>query len=100
MKTMADRYIAKCKGCGCYTSAISEGYNARKTVAAPAIVYTNKMGFMVIQCRACGAERSAKLVLGTVNKAVVCNDKCMASHGTVCECSCGGKNHGGAHVAS
>ncbi len=29
-----------------------------------------------------------------------CNEKCMSSTGTVCECSCGGKNHGGSYAAA
>lgn len=96
MKTT--RYIAKCKSCDCFTSALSEGYNARLQVAAPATVYTNKMGFIVIQCRKCSGERYAKMVAGKLSTKHICGAKCMASHGPTCECSCGGANHGASYA--
>ena len=46
---------------------------------------------------ACGSTMSARLIKGTVTEAP-CNAKCEASKGHVCECACGGKNHGAAHV--
>lgn len=27
-----------------------------------------------------------------------CDDRCMSARGPVCECACGGSNHGAAHV--
>jgi len=48
---------------------------------------------------ACGREIHFRDVRGTFNAAKECNDKCMGSAGHVCECSCGGKNHGAAHAA-
>lgn len=35
-----------------------------------------------------------KPVHGKVNPLIVCSAKCRASKGHVCECACGGKNHG------
>ena len=41
----------------------------------------------------CGRSMAAKLLRArTTDKG--CNARCMASKGHVCECSCGGKNHG------
>lgn len=99
---MATRYIAKCKACGCHTSALTAGYDARRSKNDPQRaggVYTHDTGSLVIDCRKCGAPRFAKMVRGIVNPHRECNAKCMASHGTVCECSCGGKNHGGSFAA-
>ena len=98
MNTM--RYIAKCKGCNCFTSALSEGWDARKQNPGAGIVYTNKMGFIVIQCRKCSGERYAKIVQGKFSAKHECSAKCLSSHGPTCECSCGGKNHGAAYEAA
>ena len=45
----------------------------------------------------CGTRRYGKPVIGKYNAAKECNAKCMASNGFVCECQCGGKNHGASH---
>jgi len=41
----------------------------------------------------CGATVPAKLAKGTAND-TKCGAKCTGSKGHVCDCSCGGKNHG------
>ena len=48
---------------------------------------------------ACGRHLFFQDVKGTFNADRECNEKCMGSTGHVCECSCGGKNHGAAHAA-
>ena len=45
----------------------------------------------IVTC--CGQEMTAKVLKGTVNEHK-CGAKCRNSKGHVCDCSCGGKNHG------
>lgn len=45
----------------------------------------------------CGSSWDYRPINGTVNLKVKCNAKCLESKGHVCECSCGGKNHGAGH---
>jgi hypothetical protein len=41
----------------------------------------------------CGYPMTGKILKGRVNEHK-CGAKCRTSRGHVCECSCGGKNHG------
>lgn len=43
---------------------------------------------------ACGRTITTKPVRGVFRSSVVCNARCETSRAHVCECSCGGKNHG------
>ncbi len=43
----------------------------------------------------CNATVTYRQVQGTYNPAVKCDARCMGATGPVCQCSCGGKNHGG-----
>lgn len=45
----------------------------------------------------CGRQRKSATVKG-VRSAHVCDARCEAATGGHCECSCGGKNHGKAHM--
>jgi hypothetical protein len=45
----------------------------------------------------CGGRIEATELKATYSPTHVCNARCMGSTRGVCECSCGGKNHGGAH---
>jgi len=45
----------------------------------------------VVMC--CGSMMNAKLLKGIATEHK-CGAKCRTSKGHVCECSCGGKNHG------
>lgn len=47
----------------------------------------------------CGGSYRTRAVAGKHNPSKVCNAKCLASIGGVCECSCGGRNHGASHAA-
>jgi hypothetical protein len=51
----------------------------------------------VLTC-ACGAGVNAQRVIGRHRPDVPCTAKCTAATGPNCDCSCRGKNHGGAHV--
>lgn len=97
------RFIAKCS-CGCLTSALAvdQDMNLDKISRwrkAPAGVYSDAWGNHVIDCRECGKPARAKPVMGKYSAKHVCNAKCLASRGGVCECSCGGKNHGASYAA-
>jgi hypothetical protein len=97
------RYIAKCFACKCMTSGLSAGQDCLRDKNDPqrgGAVYTHANGGLVLDCRQCGKPRYAKRVRGVYSAKHVCNDKCMSSTGTVCECSCGGRNHGGAYSAA
>jgi len=45
----------------------------------------------------CGRPMTSNVVKGTMNEKVSCSGKCTGSKGHVCECSCGGENHGSDH---
>lgn len=97
------RYIAKCKACGCHTSGLTSGQNPRRDKNDPqrtGAVYSNEWGSIVLDCRKCGKGRYANPVRGIVSLKHECGAKCMSSHGSVCECSCGGKNHGASFSAA
>jgi hypothetical protein len=104
------RYIAKCKACGTVTSGVTSGQNPRRYKEDPqrtGDLYTYAQpkgepaqatpGSIVLDCRGCGRPRYAKLVRGIYNPEVACSPRCMSATGTTCECSCAGKNHGGAY---
>lgn len=59
-------------------------------------IRTGKL-YLVVPC-ACGARMQLDTVAGTKTDHV-CNAKCTASKGHVCECSCGGANHGASFAA-
>jgi hypothetical protein len=100
------RYTAKCKGCG---ETMSTLVTTEKSIVGRSIVVWGSMyrdekgesgviGNHAIRCRKCGNGRTAKPVKGTFNAAHVCSARCTASKGFVCDCSCGGKNHGAAYA--
>jgi hypothetical protein len=97
------RYLAHCKACGCTTSTLARHVN-RADAEMGAVFVDDKgesgaFGNLAIRCRKCGKARAAKAVRGTFAPEKKCNAKCLASVGHVCDCSCGGKNHGAGHDA-
>lgn len=48
-------------------------------------------------CAICKRYRKSAHVQGTVTEHK-CGAKCLSSKGPVCECSCGGANHGKSHL--
>jgi hypothetical protein len=50
------------------------------------------------KCPACARTLYGDSVKGTTND-TPCNEKCVSATGFLCECSCGGHNHAGRHVA-
>lgn len=108
----ARRYIAKCKVCNSVTSGLTSGNHMHRSKSDPqrdGQVYTYEpakgepvrtvIGSLVLDCRKCGAPKIASVVRGKFSTKHECNAKCLASTGTICECSCAGKNHGSAHAA-
>lgn len=51
-------------------------------------------GELAMRCRACDKANKAVAVRGKYVPSIACNAKCLSSKSAVCECSCGGKNHG------
>jgi len=47
----------------------------------------------------CGRRVVQTFVRGTMKPEHKCDGRCLASHGPVCECACGGKNHGASYAA-
>jgi hypothetical protein len=99
--------IAKCKGCNEVMSTI---ITTEKSVIGRSITNWGAMfrdekgesgvyGNHAIRCRKCGKGRAARPVKGTYNPEHICSAKCLTSKGFACDCSCGGKNHGGAYAA-
>jgi hypothetical protein len=103
------RFITKkCKTCGVFTSTLvtPEEFLAaqrrpdwRVGDPKPTGLYFFQ-GSTCLACRGCGKTMYASPVRGIYNPKRTCNAKCMSSHGPVCECSCGGKNHGASFSAT
>lgn len=86
MKTLRTNWIARCASKTCKaTKRINAGAKVELWNGKPAI-----------RCE-CGSSMIAKLIKGFVTKHE-CDDRCLAAKGPVCECSCGGANHGQNHV--
>ena len=46
----------------------------------------------------CGRLALVKAVKATYKPSVICDARCVGATRAVCDCSCGGDNHGGAHA--
>lgn len=104
----ATRYNTKaCKGCGSVTSALvsATGRTAKHPWRGFCVVSVTEAGRellldngrLIVPCRGCGKERYADRVFGKFVAEKVCSGKCVSATGKVCECNCGGKNHGAGH---
>lgn len=47
---------------------------------------------------ACGRELSFHVIKGVYRPEKACDARCINSKGHVCECACGGKNHGAGYA--
>ena len=54
----------------------------------------NEDGTRAVALTCCGTYVKARTVKGSYRADVKCGAKCLSSRGHLCECSCGGKNHG------
>lgn len=95
---MSARYIAKCKACKCVTSTLV-GKSDKGALYIDETGESGIIGNVAIRCRSCGKGRRANIVKGRYSATHLCGERCLSSTGFKCECSCGGKNHGGAHAA-
>ncbi len=98
------RYNTKPCKCGAVTSVLAT--DTGRAVLQPKLgwvrLYITEKGVELamdngrlrVPCRACGVIRYARRVEGKVSTKHTCGAKCTSSMGFVCECSCGGQNHG------
>jgi len=109
--TRTATFVGRCKGCKAGARATAseavkrtverfrtvQGYDDERTVYRYAYDgsphFTKDRTVFLHRTCTCGRDVALRRVAGTVTEHV-CNAKCMASTGHVCECSCGGKNHG------
>lgn len=94
------RQIAKCK-CGAARSRTIKATTTRwycSDKIAPVSKSTRFEGEVAVDC-ACGKALRFVDVKGTYRADKKCDARCLNSTGHVCECSCGGKNHGAGHGA-
>jgi len=110
-KTWTRRIIWKCGRC---KSVVAHDYKATKRLLGVDRVWGTANWSRTIEtrevdglvrdaswdaaCPNCKSHRKSATVVGTVTEHE-CDARCMASTGPVCECSCGGKNHGRNHLA-
>lgn len=101
------RYNGKCRACGAGYSMIARpawkntapgGYGHTIIVDATGTEYQSDGYRAIVHCNAgCPRAFYASPVAGKYSAKKKCNAKCLESTGHVCECSCGGKNHGAGH---
>ncbi len=94
------RFLGKCRCCkralsALVTEIVDYGHSYGLTETA-AIGYCN--GLLEFPCNNCGAVSHVRAVAGKISPRHVCNARCLASTSGVCECSCGGKNHGASYA--
>lgn len=102
------RYIGKCMAC---KKTVARDYTELKRMDFGKGIYAytaNVAGRMSrgrflkaaddIECPACGENRwNAKKVKGYTTEHA-CDARCTEAKGHICECACGGKNHGALHL--
>lgn len=95
------RYNGKCKACKKQHTALVTRVS-KSTYRSDMIKRVSDSSTETLEGRpwvwgsvaCCGKPVTMKSVKGTRNPDIPCSAKCMASKGHVCECSCGGRNHG------
>lgn len=80
-KTLKRTWICRCRACKAH----------RRVEAGTEVEMWN--GKPCVRCECGAGTMVAKPLQGRVTDHE-CNARCMASKGHVCECSCGGANHG------
>jgi hypothetical protein len=98
--TSSRRYNGTCKVCK-RPHSLLRTFDVREersteTIARPyRAERETTMGARAVEC--CGRSVMLKPVSGTRRADIVCGSKCTNSTGHVCECACGGRNHGAGH---
>ena len=102
--TVSKRQIATCKSCKSahsmqVTITIVRTYRSDKIgeVARKRTVTMLDGSIAPAGRVCCGRSWDYRSIDGTTNPKIKCNARCTESKGHVCECSCGGKNHGAGH---
>lgn len=89
-----DRYQVKCWKCGKRWAENAASWSDVAKDHSCSLEYyaehPNKFPTPVMDCIV-----SARRIQGRVNPKIKCGIKCHAAIGHICECSCGGINHGG-----
>jgi hypothetical protein len=80
-KTLKSTWVARCGDC--------RGH--RRLTAGTTVEMWNSKPLV----RCCGSQMTCKRLKGSVSDHE-CGSRCLSSKGHVCECSCGGVNHGSA----
>lgn len=90
------RFVGRCK-CGTGLSILATSFvdtaSFRFWLVSENVAHEYDNGAALIPC-GCGRRMRVYQVRGKFSAKHVCNAKCLASKTGVCECSCGGKNHG------
>jgi hypothetical protein len=92
------RFVGKCK-CGkglahlALELIVTPNASSYMWLVGANVAHVYDNGACLIPCE-CGKRMRIFEVRGKFSAKHVCNAKCLASKSGVCECSCGGKNHG------
>lgn len=96
------RYITRCRSCGATSSTLTtdlgRGSEDRGRLVIDEKGESGIIGAYALRC-ACGKLNRVNPVRGKYKASVECNSKCHNSKSGICECSCGGKNHGSGYGA-
>ena len=82
------RAIVFCKNCKAVTGKME--------LSGQAAIDAYKLGGVWTRCSVCGYSVMADAVRGNYNPAKKCNATCVYAKRGICDCSCGGENHGSA----
>ncbi len=89
--------LLRCPAKGCkYTVRIKVGLHlghTGKLELQGSAIYTER----IKGCPEHGGYLRAQVVEGTHKESVPCDARCISARGRICECSCGGQNHGAAY---
>jgi len=94
--------ILKCSNKACRkavrgdVSKVANPHGGKSLVFVGAIKVTPWNGTLQAPCDCGKGSLIGKRVAGTHSEKA-CGSKCMGATGPNCDCSCGGRNHGGAH---
>jgi hypothetical protein len=91
-------YIVTCKHCKAVrrvTPDIHGNRRARRYTLEGVRLQMSQTGWLNVPC-VCGRTMLGKAIQGYASEQP-CSAKCTSATGHVCECSCAGVNHGGAH---
>lgn len=110
-KTWTRRIIWKCGRC---KTVVAHDYIATKRLLGHDRIFGNPKWSSVTEarevngslrdsswdaaCPNCKSHRKPAVVVGATTDHK-CDARCTGSTGPVCDCSCGGKNHGSGHLA-